>query len=100
MTITRNDFVETVEKEIKDIYPHISRKEIERILEIFLEEFRKNLVRGHRIELRGFGVFSTKMRKSKVARNPKTNTEMRLPPRRVAVFKPSKVLKNLLSKGG
>ncbi len=99
MTITRIDFVNSVEKKIKDLYPHISRKEIERILEIFLNEFVNGLINGHRIELRGFGVFSTRMRKPKVARNPKTKEEVRLPPRRVAVFKPSKILKNLLTKG-
>lgn len=99
MTITRVNFVNSVKKKIEDIYPHISRREIERILEIFLGEFVSGLVDGHRIELRGFGVFFTRMRRPKVARNPKTKEAVRLPTRRVVVFKPSKILKNLLSKG-
>lgn len=99
MTITRMDFVDTIERRIKEIYPHIniSRKEIEKILELFIQGFIKNLTDGHRIELRGFGVFSTKMRKPKIARNPKTKEEVRLPPRRVPIFKASKNLKEMIN---
>ncbi len=100
MTITRIDFVSAVEGEMKKTYPHISRKEVKRILELFLSQFGKNLAAGHRIELRGLGVFSTKMRKPKIARNPRTKEAIPLPPRRVVVFKPSKILKMMITQGG
>ncbi len=51
------------------------------------------LHRGERIDLRGFGNFDVKLRKSKKARNPGTGEEIVLPDRAVPVFKPSKSLK-------
>ncbi len=99
MTITRIDLINSIEREMSNTSPHISRKEVEKILKLFIEGFIKNLVDGHRIELRGFGVFSTKMRRPKIARNPRTKEEIRLPPRRVPVFKPSRNLRELISQG-
>ena len=45
------------------------------------------LVRGERIELRNFGVFKIKQRKSRTGRNPRTNQVIPVPPRKVVVFK-------------
>lgn len=97
MTITRVDFVNSIKRGIRDTFPHISRKEVVKMVELFIEGFVKNLAEGHRIELRGFGVFSTKMRKPKIVRNPRTKEEVRLPPRRVLVFKASRNLKELIN---
>jgi nucleoid DNA-binding protein len=58
------------------------------------------LLEGNRIEIRGFGVMSTKLRKPKIARNPKTKEPVNIPPRRVPVFKASRLLKASLMKGG
>lgn len=100
MTITRMDFVETITQKIGEAHPHISQGEVEKILGIFLDKFVKDLMAGHRIELRGLGVFATKMRKARTARNPKTKEAISVPPRRVITFKPSKVLKRTLNEGG
>ena len=45
------------------------------------------LVRGEKIELRNFGVFKVKQRKSRTGRNPRTNEVIPVPPRKVVVFK-------------
>jgi len=45
------------------------------------------LVRGEKIELRNFGVFKIKQRKSRTGRNPRTNQIIPVPPRKVVVFK-------------
>ena len=45
------------------------------------------LVRGEKVELRNFGVFKIKQRKSRTGRNPRTNQVIPVPPRKVAIFK-------------
>ena len=52
------------------------------------------LHKGERVDIRGFGNFDVKLRKSKKARNPGTGEEIILPERAVPVFKPSKSLKD------
>ena len=59
------------------------------IIDEFIDALKDGLRRKERIELRGFGIFKDVVRKSKIARNPKTMEEMVLPDRLVPVFKPS-----------
>ncbi|OGX40882.1 MAG: integration host factor subunit beta [Omnitrophica WOR_2 bacterium RIFCSPLOWO2_01_FULL_41_12] len=51
------------------------------------------LVRGEKIELRNFGVFKIKQRKSRTGRNPRTGQIVPVPPRKVVVFKPGLEMK-------
>ncbi len=53
------------------------------------------LLRGDRIELRGFGVFQVKDRKRGIGRNPKTGREVEIPPGKTIRFKPGKALRNM-----
>lgn len=64
------------------------------VLDALLEAISAALGRGEKIEMRGFGIFKVENRKSRVARNPKTGEEIRIPPRAVPVFKPSDHLKD------
>ena len=68
------------------------------VLDALLETISTALGRGEKIEMRGFGNFKVEKRKARVARNPKTGTEIRIPPRVVPVFKPSDSLKALVQK--
>ena len=68
------------------------------VLDALLETISTALGRGEKIEMRGFGNFEVEKRKARVARNPKTGTEIRIPPRVVPVFKPSDRLKALVQK--
>jgi integration host factor subunit beta len=62
-------------------------------VQLFIDELCRALQEGNRVEIRGFGVLSTKLRKPKLARNPKTKAPVNIPPRRVPVFKASRLLK-------
>lgn len=64
------------------------------VLDALLEAISSAMGRGEKIEMRGFGIFKVEKRKARVARNPKTGQEIRIPPRTVPVFKPSDHLKN------
>ncbi len=54
------------------------------------------LIRGEKIELRNFGVFKLKQRKSRTGRNPRTGQAVPVPPRKVVVFKPGLEMKNMI----
>jgi integration host factor subunit beta len=97
MTITKADLVETLSRKV---HPTITKRDVGKLVQLFIEEICKMLLEGNRIEIRGFGVMSTKLRKPKVARNPKTKEPVNIPPRRVPVFKASRLLKASLMKGG
>jgi integration host factor subunit beta len=97
MTITKADLVETISRQV---HPNITKRDVGKLVQMFIDELCKMLLEGNRIEIRGFGVMSTKLRKPKVARNPKTKEPVNIPPRRVPVFKASRLLKSSLMKGG
>lgn len=97
MTITKQQIVEEITREVS---PRVSKRDVAEIVQKFLDKIIDNLADGNRIELRGFGIFNTKLRKPKIARNPKTNEPVSLPPRRVPVFRASKIFKETLKVGG
>jgi integration host factor subunit beta len=90
MTITKAELVETVAREVA---PRITKRDVSRIVQALIDEMCNTLTEGNRIELRGFGVFNTKLRRPKLARNPHTKEPVNIPPRRVPVFKASRLLK-------
>ena len=59
-------------------------------IEALFESIKESLLRGERIELRGFGVFEVKPKKTGIGRNPKTGDEMPIPPGKAIRFKPGK----------
>ncbi|OYD16463.1 hypothetical protein CH330_02795 [candidate division WOR-3 bacterium JGI_Cruoil_03_51_56] len=97
MTITKADLVEKVTRLVA---PNITKRDVARIVQMLIDEVCQTLRDGNRIEIRGFGVMNTKLRKPKVARNPKTKEPVNIPPRRVPVFKASRLLKKSLMKKG
>lgn len=73
----------------------ISRAKAEQAVETVFEAMKQALGRGQRIELRRFGVFSVKPRKTGIGRNPKTGEEVAIPPGKAVRFKPGKELQSL-----
>lgn len=73
----------------------LSKAKAELAVETVFEAMRQALQRGERIELRGFGVFNVKPRKTGVGRNPRTGQEVEIPPGKAVRFKPGKELKSL-----
>ncbi len=74
----------------------LTKVDTEVVVDGFIATISDALQRGERIDFRGFGSFSLKLRKPKKARNPGTGEEISLPARIVPVFKPSKLLKNTI----
>lgn len=70
----------------------ISRTKAEQAVETVFEAMKKALGRGQRIELRRFGVFQVKPRKTGIGRNPRTGEEVAIPPGKAVRFKPGKEL--------
>ncbi|MBI4461793.1 MAG: integration host factor subunit beta [Acidobacteria bacterium] len=73
----------------------VSKAKAELAVETIFEAMKHALQRGQRIELRGFGVFTVKPRKTGVGRNPRTGEEVEIPPGKAVRFKPGKELKSL-----
>ena len=76
----------------------VSRVKAEQAVETVFEALKNALGRGQRIELRKFGVFSVKPRKTGIGRNPRTGQEVNIPPGKAVRFKPGKELQGLADK--
>ena len=79
-------------KQLSNSYPNFLKKDLEKFTDIILIEIKKSLRRGDRVELRGFGVFSTKIQKARISRNPKTGEKVNTPQKKTIHFKMSKDL--------
>ncbi len=75
----------------------IPANDIELAVNLILETLTDALVNDRRIEIRGFGAFTTRYRKPRVARNPKTGAAVHLDAKRAIHFKPGKELKERLN---
>ena len=79
-------------KQLSDNYPNFLKKDLDKFTNIILTEIKRALKRGERVELRGFGIFSTKLQKSRISRNPKTGEKVNTPEKKTIHFKMSKDL--------
>ena len=70
----------------------ITKTKAELAVETVFESMKKALARGNRIELRGFGVFNVRPRKTGIGRNPRTGAEVSIAPGKAVRFKPGKEL--------
>jgi len=77
--------------------PHLYMRDIENIVETFFEQVTQALVRGDRVELRGFGAFSIKHREARIGRNPRTGEKVHVEPKRLPFFKTGKALREQLN---
>ena len=84
-------------KQLSDSYPNFLKKDIEKFLNIILNEIKKTLKRGERVELRGFGIWSTHVQKARISRNPKTGEKIQTPEKKTIHFKMAKGLFNKLN---
>jgi DNA-binding protein HU-beta len=73
----------------------ITRTKAEQAVETVFEALKNAMGRGERIELRRFGVFSVRPRKTGIGRNPRTGEEVTIPPGKAIRFKPGKELQAL-----
>ena len=73
----------------------VTKTKAEMAVETVFDAMKKALAKGDRIELRGFGVFNVKPRKTGIGRNPRTGQEVSIPPGKAVRFKPGKELQAL-----
>ena len=85
--MTKADLVEQVAEAIG---PGITKKDCALVVDGLLNAVKRAMVTGENIEIRGFGTFKVRRRKSRMARNPRTGDPVEVPTRNVPVFKPSK----------
>ena len=79
-------------QKIADENPNLFQRDVERIVNTIFEEITDALANGDRVELRGFGVFSTNIQKARISRNPKTGEKVNTPEKKTIHFKMSKDL--------
>ena len=92
---TKKDIVLAISEKLD--FPQIHTKEI---VQEALEAIIETLANGGRIELRNFGVFEVKQRQARKARNPRTGESVKVPARRVVVFKPGKTMEKRVAAPG
>jgi integration host factor subunit beta len=90
--MTKAELIEDVSRALE-----MSWKDSEVIVEAIFDSVVRALLGGDRVEIRGLGSFRTRQRQPRVARNPKTGARVEVPAKRVAYFKPSKELKDLVN---
>ena len=76
--------------QLKRSYPNFLKRDLEKFVSIVLNEIKQALKRGDRVELRGFGIFSTNIQKARISRNPKTGEKVNTPEKKTIHFKMAK----------
>ena len=76
--------------QLKKSYPNFLKKDLEKVVSIVLNEIKQALKREDRVELRGFGIFSTNIQKARISRNPKTGEKVNTPEKKTIHFKMAK----------
>ena len=89
MSINKKELIEIIANEQEQL-PY---KDIELAIKTIIESMIDSLKKGNRIEIRGFGSFSLRYRKSRIGRNPKSGESVNIDERYVPHFKPGKDLK-------
>ncbi len=87
--MTRSDLVE----ELANRFRQLTHRDAEFAVKAILDAMNDALVRGHRIEIRGFGSFSINRRPPRMGRNPRSGESVAIPEKRVPHFKPGKALR-------
>ena len=87
--MTRSDLVE----ELAARCGQLTQRDAEYAVKTILDAVSDALVRGHRIEIRGFGSFSVNRRPPRMGRNPRSGEAVHIPEKRVPHFKPGKALR-------
>ena len=66
-------------KQLSINYPNFLKRDLKKFTNIILDDIKQALKRGERVELRGFGMFSTNIQKARISRNPKTGEKVNTP---------------------
>ncbi len=91
MTMTKADLVDTVAQAAD-----VPRKQADDVVQVILDNIIMALRRSEKVELRGFGSFRIRQRGERIGRNPKTGSQVHVPPKKIPYFKPGKHLREEL----
>ena len=78
----------------------LSHKDVELSVKAIFKSMSNSLKNGDRIEIRGFGSFALRFRKSRTGRNPKSGESVKIQNRYVPHFKPGKEFRELVKDAG
>ena len=78
--------------------PHLMHRDVEKIVNVVFDEITGALARGDRVELRGFGAFSTKQRQARTGRNPRTGDKVPVTEKLAPFFKTGKEMRERLNR--
>jgi len=78
--------------------PHVYQRDIEKIVSAILDEMVEALRRGDRVELRGFGAFSVKLRGARQGRNPRTGAVVAVAKKAIPAFKTGKEMRERINR--
>ena len=84
---------------ICEAHPNLVQRDVELVVSTVFNEIAEALAKGDRVELRGFGAFSVKLREARTARNPRTGEMVDVPEKRVPFFRAGKELRERLNAG-
>ncbi len=76
--------------QLSDNYPNFIKKDLSQLIEIILSKIQYALIKNERVELRDIFTLETKIQKSRISRNPKTNEKIEVPEKKTVQFKMSK----------
>jgi integration host factor subunit beta len=93
--MTRSELVTA----LAERFPQLSPKDAEMAARTILEAMGDTLIKGHRIEIRGFGSFSINRRSARVGRNPRSGEQVMVPEKRSPHFKVGKALRVAVDTG-
>lgn len=77
-------------------HPGLAPMDVEKIVDLFFEEIAARLSTGGRVELRGFGSFTTRTREARMGRNPRSGENVAVSAKRAPHFKPGKEMRDRL----
>jgi integration host factor subunit beta len=92
--MTKAELIEDVSQKVKGL----TKRQTEIIINAILDGIKDTLARGDKIEIRGFGSFRLRSRRTREGRNPKTGSAVHVPAKRVPFFKAGKELKELVDR--
>jgi len=77
----------------------IRQSDVDKAVDAILDEIVLGLARGDRVEIRGFGSFSVRVREGRIGRNPKTGSTVHVPEKKFAYFRPGHEMRKRLNRG-
>ena len=77
-------------KQLSDNYPNFLKKDLTKLFNTIFNEIKFALKKGERVELRGFGMWSTHIQKARISRNPRTSEKIHTPQKKTIHFKMAK----------